>query len=165
MPFEIGKNETLLSVKHSEASQALASLIRASRRSLWLRVPLLDPLTADSAVCDAIKSLALSSQRVDIRVLFDDQEAAIRDGHRLIHLARRLPSRLQLRQSQDDDRDPQACFGIGDGTGLFEAKGWPRPVRIHLCGHRLPLAPRLARDFQAIWERGGSNPELRELRL
>lgn len=105
MPFEIGQDDTLLSLSRSEASQALASLVAASRRTLWLRVPLLDELTSDSAVCDAIKSLAISSERVDIRILFDDQDAAIRDGHRLIHLARRLPSRLQLRQTQQDDRD------------------------------------------------------------
>lgn len=165
MAFEIGKDDTLLSLPHGEASQGLASLIEGCRRTFWLRLPLLDGLTADSAVCDAIKTLAISSERVDIRILFDSQEAAIRDGHRLIHLARRLPSRLQLRQTQQDDRDELACHAIGDGTGLFEAKGWPRPARIHLCGHRLPQAPRLARDFQNIWERAGGNPELRELKL
>lgn len=164
-PFEIGQHDTLHSLSRSEASHALAALIHACRRSLWLRVPLLDSLTADSAVCDALKTLAIRSERVDIRILFDSQDDAIRDGHRLIHLARRLPSRLQLRHTQQDDLDAQACHAIGDGSGLFEARDWPRPLRIHLCGHRLPQAPRLAREFQNVWERAGSNPELRELRL
>ena len=165
MSFEIGLDDTLLTLPYGEARQGLASLVSGCRRTLWLRIPVLDALTADTAVCEAIKTLALSSARVDIRVLFDDQEAAIRDGHRLIHLARRLPSRIQLRQTQQDDRDPLACHAVGDGTGLFEAKGWPRPARVHLCGHRLPQAPRLARAFEVLWERAGGNPELRELRL
>lgn len=165
MPLAIGTDDTLQSLSRSEASQALASLVAACSRSLWIRVPLLDELTADSEVCEAIKTMAISSERIDIRILFDDHDNAIRDGHRLVHLARRLPSRLQLRQTQQDDRDTRACHAIGDGTGLFEAKGWPRPDRVHLCGHRLPRAPRLARDFREHWERAGGNPELRELRL
>lgn len=165
MTLEIGTDDTLQSLTISEASHGLARLIQASRRTLWLRIPSLDALTSDNAVCEAIKSLAISSERVDIRILFDDQENAIREGHRLIHLARRLPSRISLRQTQHDDRDVQACHAIGDGTGLFEAKGWPRPARIHLCGHRLPHAPRLARAFRERWERAGGSPELREIRL
>ena len=165
MPFVIGDDDTLLHPQFREASAALASLISACRRTLWLRVPELDGLTADNAVCDALKNLALSSEKTDIRIQYDSQEHAVRNGHRLIHLARRLPSRLQLRQSQEDDRDPQLCFAIGDGTGLFEARGWPRPARLDLCAHRLPRAPRLARQFQEQWERAASSTELRELRL
>lgn len=165
MPLQIGQDDTLHSLSRSEASPGLAQLIEACNRTLWLRLPLLDELTADSDVCDAIKALAISSERVDIRILVDDPDNALRDGHRLIHLARRLPSRLQLRQTQKDDRDDKTCHVIADGTGLFEAKGWPRPARIHLSAHRLPHAPRLARDFQTIWERAGSNPGFRELRL
>ena len=165
MVFVIGDDDTLLHPEFGEAGAALASLISACRRSLWLRVPELDALTADSAVCDALKRLALSSAKTDIRIQYDSQDKAVRNGHRLVHLARRLPSRIQMRQSQDDDRDNQLCFAIGDGTGLFEAPGWPRPGRIDLCGHRLPRAPRLARQFQEHWERAASSIELRELRL
>ena len=165
MPFVIGDDDTLHHPEFHEAGTALASLILACRRSLWLRVPSLDNLTADRVVCDALKQLGLSSERGDIRIQYDSQDDAIRNGHRLIHLARRLPSRIQLRQSQDDDRDGQLCFAIGDNTGLFEASGWPRPARLDLCAHRLPRAPRLARQFQEQWERAFHSTELRELRL
>ena len=165
MPFVIGDDDTLLHPEFREAGTALATLIAACRRSLWLRVPALDSLTADRAVCDALKRLALSSDKVDIRIQFDSQDNAVRNGHRLIHLARRLPSRIQLRQSQEDDQDSQLCVAIGDGTGLFEAPGWPRPGRLDLCAHRLPRGPRLARQFQEQWERASTSTELRELRL
>jgi len=165
MPFVIGDDDTLLHPEFREASAALATLIAACRRSLWLRIPALDGLTANRDLCDTLKLLALSSAKVDIRIQYDSQDDAIRNGHRLIHLARRLPSRIQLRQSQDDDRDGQLCFAIGDNTGLFEASGWPRPARLDLCAHRLPRAPRLARQFQEQWERAFHSTELRELRL
>ena len=77
-------------------------------RRLWLRVPQLDALSNDGDVLDALKSLALSSPRADLRVLFDDAGHAVKTGHGLIHLGRRLPSRLQLRQTQADDAT-RAC--------------------------------------------------------
>ncbi|HAI25397.1 MAG TPA: hypothetical protein DEH09_13290, partial [Alcanivorax sp.] len=132
---------------------------------LWLRVPQLDALSNDGDVLDALKSLALSSPRADLRVLFDDAGHAVKTGHGLIHLGRRLPSRLQLRQTQADDADPRLCFAVADRTGLFEAHGWPRPERLTLCAHALPLGPRRADEFAHVWERGRANRELRELRL
>ena len=165
MYLVIGDDDTLHHPDYQDASHALASLIGASRRSLWLRVPALDALTGSAEVCSAVKALSLSSARVDIRILFDSADNAVRNGHRLVHLSRRLPSRIFLRQTQHDDNDPQLCFAIGDGTGLFEASGWPRPGRLDLCGHRLPRAPRLGEQFQEHWERAGGSPELRELRL
>lgn len=158
MHLVIGDDDTLHHPARSNASLALASLIGASRRRLWLRVPTLDGLTGDAAVCDAIKVLALSNARTDIRILFDSMENAVRNGHR-------LPSRITLRQTQPDDNDAQQCFAIGDNSSLFEASGWPRPARLDLCGHRLPQAPRLAQQFLEHWARGRASTELRELRL
>lgn len=165
MQLVIGDDDTLHHPDRHHAGHALATLIGASRRSLWLRVPTLDALTDNAEVCSALKRLALSSARADIRILFDSADNAVRNGHRLVHLSRRLPSRITLRQTQQDDSDAQLCFAIADGTGLFEASGWPRPGRLELCGHRLPRAPRLGKQFQEHWERAGGSPELRELRL
>lgn len=165
MQLVIGNDDTVHHPARHDASHALAALIGASRRSLWLRVPTLDALTESAEVCSAVKALSLSSARADIRILFDSVDNAVRNGHRLVHLSRRLPSRIFLRQTQHDDNDTQLCFAIGDGTGLFEASGWPRPERLDLCGHRLPRAPRLGQQFREHWERAGGSPELRELRL
>lgn len=163
MDVRIGEDSTL---HHpSSATAGLAALIRASERRLWLRVPELDALTNDGDVLEALKRLALSSSRADVRILFDDAERAVKTGHGLVHLSRRLPSRLQLRQTQADDADPGLCFAVADRTGLFEAHGWPRAERLDLCAHALPRGPRRADEFARVWERGRANRELRELRL
>ncbi|MFT6600141.1 MAG: hypothetical protein ACJATD_000990 [Alloalcanivorax sp.] len=163
MDVRIGEDRTL---HHPPcAAAALAALIRASGRRLWLRVPELDALSNDGDVLAALKSLALSSPRADLRVLFDDAGRAVKNGHGLIHLSRRLPSRLQLRQTQADDADPRLCFAVADRTGLFQAPGWPRPERLDLCAHALPLGPRRAEEFARTWERAHGNQELRELHL
>ena len=103
MYLVIGDDDTLHHPDYQDASHALASLIGASRRSLWLRVPALDALTGSAEVCSAVKALSLSSARVDIRILFDSADNAVRNGHRLVHLSRRLPSRIFLRQTQHDE--------------------------------------------------------------
>ncbi len=163
MDVRIGEDDTL---HHpSSATAGLAALIRACGRRLWLRVPALDALTDDADVLEALKRLALSSPRADLRILFDDVERAVKNGHGLVPLSRRLPSRLQLRQTQPDDVDGRLCFAVADRTGLFEATGWPRPERLDLCGHALPRAPRRADEFLRTWERARGSRELRELHL
>ena len=165
MEPRLGEDSALYHPDVEGAEEALASLIRACTRRIWIRVPSLDRLTADPRVLDALKALALSSPRADPRVLFDDADAAIRSGHGLVHLARRLPSRILLRQTHPDDADPDRCFAVADRTGLFEAAGWPRPERLDLCAHALPRGPRLANAFNDTWERARGNPALRELHL
>lgn len=165
MRLRIGEDDTLHHPPPGRAADALADLIAACHHRLWLRVPSLDGLSAAPAVLDTIKSLALSSHRADLRILFDDVDQAVKRGHGLIHLSRRLPSRLHLRQTQAEDAEPGLCFAVGDRTGLFEAVGWPRPERLDLCAHTLPRAPRRADQFANVWERGRANRELRELRL
>ena len=165
MRLQLGEDDTLHHPDPNRAPRALADLIEACRRRLWLRVPALDALTADPAVLEALKSLALSSPRADLRVLFDQVDGAILRGHGLVPLARRLPSRLQLRQTRPEDAAAGLCFAVGDRTGLFEARGWPRPERLNLCAHALPTAPRLAEQFERDWERGHGSAELRELHL
>ncbi|HEX5678688.1 MAG TPA: hypothetical protein VFX91_12045 [Alcanivorax sp.] len=49
----------------------------------------------------------------DLRILFDDVDQAVKRGHGLIHLSRRLPSRLHLRQTQAEDAEPGLCFAVG----------------------------------------------------
>ena len=116
MRVRLGEDDTLHHPDPTRAAEALAALIRACRRRLWLRVPALDALTADPAVLDALKALALSSPQADLRVLFDDVDQAVKRGHGLVHLARRLPSRLHLRQTQPDDADPALCFAVAERT-------------------------------------------------
>ena len=145
MDLRIGEDSTLL--HPSSATAALAALIRAGGRRLWLRVPQLDPLSNDGDVLDALKSLALSSPRADLRVLFDDAGHAVKTGHGLIHLGRRLPSRLQLRQTQADDADPRLGVAVAPRAGPVAAHGPPRPAPLARCAHARPPRPRRARGL------------------
>lgn len=152
-------------VAPEQCPRALAALIDDCRTGLSLRLPTLDPLCGDDPVIPALRALALSSERVRIRLLYDDHNRATALGHRLVPLARRLPSRLALRLSHPEDRDPALCFAVADQAVLFDLAGWPRPDNARLFHDRRPLAARRARWFDEQWQRARQDPELRELHL
>jgi len=145
--------------------RALAALIRRCRNGLSLRLPALDTLCGDDLVVQALRELALSSDRVRIRLLYDDHNRATARGHRLVPLARRLPSRLTLRLSHPEDRDDTLCFAVADHSLLFDCGGWPRPDNARLFHDRRSLAARRGRLFDEHWERGRVDAELRQLHL
>lgn len=145
--------------------QALAALVHQCRTGLSLRLPVLDTLCGDERVVRALRELALSSERVRIRLLYDDHNRATAHGHPLVPLARRLPSRLALRLSHPEDRDDTLCFAVADQALLLECAGWPRPDNARLFQDRRPLAARRARRFDEHWQRSRPDPELRELHL
>lgn len=148
-----------------DCAPALAALVRQGRTELCLRLPALDALSGDDAVVRALRALALSSERVRIRLLYDDHNGATARGHRLVPLARRLPSRLALRVSHREDRDPGLCFMVADRSLLLECAGWPRPDNARLFDDRRPLAARRVASFNDQWQRSLQDPELRELHL
>ena len=125
-------------VAPEQCPRALAALIGDCRTGLSLRLPALDPLCGDDPVIPALRALALSSERVRIRLLYDDHNRATALGHRLVPLARRLPSRLALRLSHPEDRDPALCFAVADQAVLFDLTGWPgriTPGYSTIAGH------------------------------
>lgn len=147
-----------------DAAQTLSRLIQNTQQ-LRLRSPSLDSLNGDKHVCEAIKHLALRSDRPVIWILFDDIGDAVKQGHRLIHLSRRLPSRIQLRQSNKDDHNDNQWYALGDSTRLFEAPGWPQPRHLQHYASHIPRGPQRKQQFQDEWERSRGCAELRELRL
>ena len=152
-------------VAPQQCPHALAALIGDCRTGLSLRLPALDLLCGDDPVVPALRALALSSERVRIRLLYDNHNRATALGHRLVPLARRLPSRLALRLSHPEDRDPALCFAVADQAVLFDVAGWPRPDNARLFPYRRSLAARRARWFDEQWQRSRQDPELRELHL
>ena len=164
MSFVIGDDDTLITLTRSQASEGLARLAHACKRRLWLRVPTLDALTADDQVVDAIKALAIASERSDVRVLFDDQQEAVRNGHRLIHLGADCPHAFNFARTSRTTatRRPATRLGI---IPAFSKPSAARPRRIHLCGI---TACRERHALPGIFKRFGNGlhqPGTRELRL
>ena len=111
-----------------------------------------------------MRQLALRSRHSRIRVLVKDSHRAVKDGHRLVELARHLSSFIEIRKAHEDARDAAEAFLIADGIGTLH-----RTLASRFEGtvnFRAPLhARRLAQWFTEVWERSAPDPELRRLHL
>lgn len=144
--------------------QCLA-LAEQARRELLIFSRDLDPLYYDQRpFLDAVQRLALDVPRPSVRVLLVEPRPVVADGHRLIELARRLTSRIEMRRVGEDDRERVDAFLIADNRGYC----W-RPFADRHEAEAEADAPQRARllgaEFARMWERATVDTELRRLYL
>lgn len=122
------------------------------------------PLYDEPECIDAIKRVALSGRRAQIRVLLQDPMRVQQEGHRLLDLAQRLPSVVLIRRPTHEDLQYPSAFLLNDNGGyLFRTFGDRFEGEGDACYP--PRRDELKRYFDAVWERAEAPPELRRLAL
>ena len=158
--------EGSLSLDTPEAVRhAVLELTLLARQSLNIYTPDLDPVIFDQQpFLDALRRLAISHQHARVRILLRDPRRAVKDGHRVITLARRLSSRIALRVPAPDHQDYQSGFLVVDNAHvLFDPE--PNRYTARLSRADRPRARELMVFFDEGWAHGHQHPDLRELRL
>ena len=145
--------------------QAAVQLTTQARRSLAIFSRDLEPAIYNTQeFIGAVQQLALRSRYSRIRMLVIDPVPAIRDGHRLVELSRRLSSFLEIRRPSEDHAKLPEAFLISDDAGLLY-----RPLASRYEGFADPYFPSEARNrlrrFDEIWEAAEPEPEFRRLGL
>ena len=157
---------TLIADDRDQALAAIADLLAAARHEIAIYTRDLDPVLLDvPLILDAIKRIALSGHRARVRILVQEPRKAIADGHRLIALAQRLPSLIELRTPEDEhDRQYASAFLINDRRGFLF-----RTLASRNEGEGSTYAPgrhaQLREYFDQVWERSVPSEELRQLAL
>ncbi len=154
----------LVADDREQALAAVAALLADASHEVAIYTRDLDAALLDvPATLDALKRIALSGNRAQIRILVHDARKPLADGHRLITLAQRLPSTIEIR-TPVDERDLQypSAFLVNDRRGyLFRVLG----SRIE--GEGSTYAPgkhaQLRAFFDQVWERSVPSEELRQL--
>src|SRR5262249_44319248 len=156
----------LIADDRDQAVAAIAARPADPRHEIAIYTRDLDPALLDvPAILDAIKRIALSGRRARVRILVQEPRKPLADGHRLIALAQRLPSLIELRTPQDEqDRLYASAFLINDRRGyLF------RTLASRSEGEGSTYAPgrhaQLREYFKQVWERSAPSEELRRLAL
>lgn len=144
---------------------AAALLAGQARRRLELFTPDLEPaLYEQTPFLDALRQLCLGSPRARVRVLAKDFERAIKDGHRLVEVARRLSSYIELRKVHADYQENNETFLLADDYGLLHRRHAPRFEGMFSC--KAPLEVRRLRAFfDEVWDRSEPETGLRRLHL
>lgn len=137
-----------------EGFERRIACLQAARHAVCIYQPQLDSDHYTSITdVDALRRLATSGRGASIRVLIHDPEAALRDSHRLVALAQRLPSVVQVRMPVEElDLGYGSAYLLNDQGGYVFQPDANRPNGRAALADRAGQAP-LQRHFEEVWER------------
>lgn len=164
--YRLGDTDAELRVATSTDNRhAALALTEQAKRSLHIFTRDLDaPVYDQPPFIQAVSALATRSRYSRILILLQSSERAVKNGHRLIELSRRLSSFIELRKPHHDFREYNQAFLIADEVGLLR-----RPIADRYDGmlnFKAPLAAREYLDFfTQVWERSEADPDLRQLHI
>lgn len=149
-----------------QAKAAVLELLQLAKRELCIYTRDLDAAIFDTeAVLEALKRIGIAGRGAAVRIIIQQPNLPVRDGHRLIHLARRLPSVFSFR-TPDTDEDLQypSAFVLNDRRGYY----W-RTLGSRFEGEAHTYFPgrhaQLLDYFDQVWYRSSPSEELRQLSL
>lgn len=148
-----------------DARRHALALLNQTQRSLSLYSLDFDPwLYNHSSIEQACVRLLLAHPRNRIRVLLQDCSRAVKQGHRLLSLARRLSSNMQIRRLHPDYPAQTSTFLVADSCGVLV-----RPEPDQHVGYALYRDPgrarQLQRQFDTAWDHSLTDPDLRSFLL
>jgi len=116
----------------------------------------------NSKFITAIRNLVVGNNKIKVRILIIDPDKSIKNGHRIVELARRLSSSIEIRHVHIDNRSDAQSFLIADGHGILHRKLASRYEATVNFNNRQFCRERLT-YFNEVWER--SQPVLDFKRL
>lgn len=165
-PFLLGSHAELQRFNRPEQAQAHAlALLQQARFSLSLYSPDLEAwLYSHSSVQGACTQFLLASPKNRLRILVRDVGRPVRQGHRLLNLARRITSNLHIRRVNPDQPCDESAYLLADDRGLLL-----REQPEQYAGYALYNDPGRVRQRQAqfdqAWDISLSDPDLRSFLL
>ena len=163
---KLGEQSDTLAINSLEQCAEVSLLMaQQATHSLHLFSRAMDERLYDTeSFVEAARQLAIRSRQSALRILVQQPDHAIKNGHRLIELSRRLSSHVAIRTVHPDFREYNEAFLIADGVGFLH-----RPVADRFEGKAHfydPLEAReLVRFFDKIWEMSTRDPEHLRLHL
>lgn len=165
-PFILGEHDRLERFSQPKEARAhVLALIQQAQRSLCLYSDDLEPwLYHHNNVQQACTRFLLASPRARLRILLRDPTRAVKEGHRLLGLSRRLSSNLHIRKLNPDYASIDQAYLIADDKGLLL-----RPELDQYAGYALYADPARVRQHQAqfdqAWDTSLTDPDLRSFLL
>ena len=146
----------------ADCQKALVSLCRNTQKDLDIFSHRLDLALYDQTQLEqAASDLARAHRFAQIRILVIDTQTLIDYGHRLVRLAIRLPSKIQIRKATEPPETRAAGFCLSDMQkllylaseddylGFFDSKAAPQ-------------VQNLREAFKRAWEVGEEEPRFKQ---
>lgn len=139
------------------------ALVRRARRSVDIFSRHLDPVLYDtSEFVDGLRALIVGSRRARVRVLLRDVAPVVAQGHRLVDLAQRLSSFMEIRVPALEHQDTADAWLVVDGCHYLHRRSGERHEAT-AASDDARHARQLTFRFDEIWAR--AQPDLNFKRL
>lgn len=134
-------------------------------RHICILSPQLDHAAFDnSELVDALSALARRSRQAQVRILVSDVRPLVTRGHRLLQLARRLPSTVRIRKLEEHPNWNNETVVIKDRDGVLYKPGGSDHDAFYEPDSRV-AAVRYLELFEELWRYSVEDAELRSLYL
>jgi len=149
-----------------EYRDCAVELIGKGRRTLRLYSPdLVHDIYDNEEIAQSVLNLARVSRNSEIRILIRDTQPAIKRGHRLLDLSRRLTSIIEIRKfTLDSNELPQHLLLVDDAGVMVRADGEIQDAGFASFDDR-GLNNSLALVFDELWYRSQSDFDLRGITI
>jgi hypothetical protein len=143
--------------------QGAVAVAAVAKRELALFSHDLEPMLYDKDdFIKTVQALATRSRMSRIRIVCIDPGVSVRTGHRLISLAQRFSSSVEVRRASKDHSQLAETFLVADEEAVLF-----RPIASRYEGYADTHAPlearKFLRQFDGIWEIAEPDPEFRRL--
>lgn len=114
---------------------------------------------------EAAKLLAIRHANTKVSILVADTEHIRVNGHRLLELARKLPSSVQIRRRSEEFAYDLRSFMLADEGGFILRPIWYDFNDATASFHDRYMVRGLKEDFVRVWEQSEPDPALRQLSI
>jgi hypothetical protein len=158
---ETDSNLILLDELQDFQKHALQAVQEGYRRICIVSDILDEPVYNTDAFRDAVRNLAIRDRFCQVRILVKNIKPAVEHGHRLLELARRLSSKVEMRKLTVAPKDKDQGWLIVDNATLL-CKYNDTTYNGYVDYDARPKCKVLLDEFKTLWELYGEvDPSLR----
>lgn len=149
----------------AENARAARALISDVCNAVDIFTPDLEPHIYDQRdFLDRLTMPPLGKPRATVRILVKDSQPAIKNGHRLVELVRKLSSYMEIRKVHKDFAEYDEAFMLVDNCGVMRRRISARFAGT-VCFNDTQEVTNLRKIFDEVWDRSDPDPELRRLNI
>ena len=166
MFYKLGETEAEIHIDSAEENRnAAVSLIKQARFSIDIFTQDLDAeIYNNSEIEQSIVNLAKRHPNTRVRILAQDSQMAVRNGHRLIRLAQNLTSSVFINKPSREYRGEKCAFLVVDQKGLlYRVRASNRNYDASINFMSPQRAGKLTDFFDEAWEH--SAPDIQTRRI
>jgi hypothetical protein len=164
--YKLGEDNNLIMLRREEDFRnVILEMTSQASQSIRIYSPLLEHKLFDNTeLLEICSALARKNRYTSIEILLYEAHRAVKHGHALLDISRKLPSSIKMKIVHPDYRRLNHEYVLVDNAGVIyrldheEFEGYSNFSDKTECG-------RLGRQFQAAWESGLNDPDLRQIRI